>query len=140
MNHLVFFLFVTTTYFGFNEACKENHVVIQNELGPGRVLEYHCRSKDDDLQVHSLDFKGTPYTIKFHDEIPNLTRWACIFRQGPRKEYSFDIEVYKAGARLIPRCGQLRVWVAKLDGIYFSNKYNIPPWRVLSWNYDPPKN
>ncbi|EOA19028.1 hypothetical protein CARUB_v10007681mg [Capsella rubella] len=134
MNNLLFLVLVLIKYFVVNQACKQNNVVILNELGPGRVLEYHCRSKDDDLGVKKMNFNGPPYTIRFRDEIPNLTRWACIFRQGPSNEYSFDVEVYKAGERLIPRCGQLRIWAARLDGIYFARKANTPLVRALSWN------
>ncbi|CAH8277217.1 unnamed protein product [Arabidopsis lyrata] len=127
-------MLVTITCSGINQACVENHIVILNLLAPGRILEYHCRSNDDDLGVRRLDFNATPFIIKFHDEIPHLTKWNCIFRQGPNMEYSFDVEVYKAGPRLIPRCGQLRVWAAKINGIYFARKYNTPLVRVLFWN------
>lgn len=129
------FMIVNTIYFGFSDACKKNQVIIQNQLEPDRVLEYHCRSKDDDLQVHTMNFNATPFIIRFHDAIAKLTTWACIFRQGPNMEYSYDIIVYKAADRFIfTRCGQKRIWVAKIDGIYFSNTLDKLPWRVLSWN------
>ncbi|KAL9281426.1 putative plant self-incompatibility S1 [Arabidopsis thaliana] len=134
MNHSVFVILITITYFGLNQACKKNIVEILNQLAPGQILKYHCRSEDDNLGVKQLNFNATPFVIRFHDEIPNLTRWNCIFRQGPNNSYSYDIEVYKAGPRLIPRCGQLRVWAARIDGIYFARKYNTPLVRVLSWN------
>ena len=132
----IFLMLVTITCFGLNQACIKNHVVILNLLAPGRILEYHCYSNVDDLGVKRLDFNATPFTIKFHDEIPNLTKWNCILRQGPNNsmEYSYDVEVYKAGPRIIPLCGQLRAWAARIDGIYFARKYNTPLKRVLFWN------
>ncbi|ESQ31673.1 hypothetical protein EUTSA_v10005414mg [Eutrema salsugineum] len=134
MNHLILFLVIIATCFEPNEACKKNNVEIHNELGPGRILELHCYSKDDDLGIQKLSFNAPPYIIRFHDEVINLTKWNCILRQGAKMEYSFDVEVYKAGARVIPRCGQLRVWSARIDGIYFKRKYSDPLKRVLSWN------
>ncbi|KAF2562636.1 hypothetical protein F2Q70_00018876 [Brassica cretica] len=134
MNYFVLFILVTSTYFGINEACKKNQVEIHNQLGPGKVLQFHCRSGDDDIGVKTLNFNAVPYIIRFHDEIPNLTKWDCILRQGPKMEYSYDVQVYKAGPRLIPRCGQLRVWTAKIDGIYFTRKLSLPSGFALSWN------
>ncbi|EOA17932.1 hypothetical protein CARUB_v10006341mg [Capsella rubella] len=134
MSNLIFLFLVTFTSFVLNQACKQNQVVIMNELGPNRILEFHCYSNKDDLGIKTMGFQGTPYTIRFHDEIPNLTRWNCILRQGANMEYSFDVQMYKAGPRLIPRCGQLRIWSARLDGIYFARKANTPLVRALSWN------
>ncbi|CAF2116108.1 unnamed protein product [Brassica oleracea] len=44
------------------DSCKTNHVIIRNELGPGRSLEYHCHSNGKDKGVQFLKFnmkKGT---------------------------------------------------------------------------------
>ncbi|CAF1921556.1 hypothetical protein HID58_095565 [Brassica napus] len=75
MNYFVLFILVTSTYFGLNEACKKNQVEIHNQLGPGKVLQFHCRSGDDDIGVKTLNFNDVPYIIRFHDEIPNLTNF-----------------------------------------------------------------
>ncbi|WZZ12437.1 hypothetical protein YC2023_105526 [Brassica napus] len=73
-----------------------------------------------------MAFNATPYVIAFHDEIPNLTTWNCLLRQGPNNKFVFDVQMYKAGPRLIPRCGQIRIWTAKLDGIYFARHLDTP--------------
>ncbi|ESQ31671.1 hypothetical protein EUTSA_v10005113mg [Eutrema salsugineum] len=134
MIHLILFILVAGSYFELNEACKENHVVIHNELGPGKILQLHCRSKDDDLGIQTFNYKAAPSIIRFHDEVINLTEWNCIFRHGPKMEYSVDIEVYKAGPRVVPRCGQLRVWTARTDGIYFKRKLQDPLRFEVRWN------
>ncbi|KFK44747.1 hypothetical protein AALP_AA1G297700 [Arabis alpina] len=36
-------------------------------------------------------------------------------------------------ASFLPQCGQLRVWIAKDDGIYFTRKLTEPPVLALRW-------
>ncbi|CAH8392808.1 unnamed protein product [Eruca vesicaria subsp. sativa] len=136
MKHLILFILVTT-YFRLHEACENNRVELHNELGPGRTLEFHCSSVHDlrdDLGVKNLNFNAPPFVIEFHDNVVYRTIWNCLLRQGVNKEYFYNIEAYKAPKNFIPRCGQLRVWTAKLDGIYFSKNVGIPPVLALRWN------
>ncbi|KAF8088041.1 hypothetical protein N665_0557s0041 [Sinapis alba] len=133
MKHLIIFILVTT-YFRPHEACVKNRVLLHNELGPGRLLEFHCYSLYNDLGVKNLTFNATPYVIEFHDDVIVLTIWDCLLRQGANLEYFYKVEVYKAGHRIIPKCGQIRVWTAKLDGIYFSRDLDTPPVLALHWN------
>lgn len=56
MKHLVLFILVTT-YFRLNEACKKNHVVLHNELGPGKLLKFHCISFKDNLGNQTLSLQ-----------------------------------------------------------------------------------
>ncbi|KAL0718341.1 hypothetical protein Bca4012_067663 [Brassica carinata] len=117
-----------------HEACEKNRVVLHNELGPGRLLNFRCVSNDDDLGIQTLAFNATPYIISFHDDILLVTTWRCLLRQGANMEYFYRAEVYSSGDRLIPNCGQIRVWTAKLDGIYFSRNLDTPPVLALHWN------
>ncbi|CAH8392803.1 unnamed protein product [Eruca vesicaria subsp. sativa] len=133
MKYLVLFILVTT-YFRLHEACENNRIELHNELGPGRILELHCHSLEDDLGVKNLNFNAPPFVIGFHDNVITRTAWYCMFRQGANKEYFYKIEAYRAGYNFIPRCGQLRVWTAKLDGIYFSKILGTPPVLALRWN------
>ena len=133
MKHLILFILVTT-YFRLHEACEKNRVLLHNELGPGRILEFHCYSVNNDLGVKNLNFNATPYVIEFHDDVILITTWDCLLRQGANMEYSYKVEVYRAGHRIIPKCGQIRVWTAKLDGIYFSRDLDTPPVLALRWN------
>lgn len=120
------------TYFSPNKACELDRVVIQNDLGVGRTLEFHCSSEHDDLGIQKLGYKFS-YTIKFHEALYSATRWTCSFRQGTRLEYYYDVEVYNEGDRIIPRCGQLRVWTTRLDGIYFTRNFRVPSVLALRW-------
>ncbi|KAF8103889.1 hypothetical protein N665_0183s0064 [Sinapis alba] len=133
MKHLILFILVIT-YFRPHEACIKNRVLLHNELGPGKRLEFHCYSAHNDLSVNNLNFNDTPYVIKFHDDWLFQTIWDCLLKQGANMEYFYRVEVYKAGRRVFPKCGQIRVWTAKLDGIYFSRNLDTPPVLALRWN------
>ncbi|WZZ85091.1 hypothetical protein YC2023_113670 [Brassica napus] len=113
-----------------HEACEKNRVLLHNELGPGRILEFHCYSLHNDLGVKNLNFNAPPYVIEFHDDVIIRTAWICLLRQGANKEYSYQVEVYRAGYNFIPKCGEIRVWTAKLDGIYFSRSLDTPPSHI----------
>ncbi|ESQ31672.1 hypothetical protein EUTSA_v10005700mg [Eutrema salsugineum] len=136
MNHLILFILLVASYFEPNEACKENHVVIHNELGPGKILQLHCKSEDDDLGIQKFNYKAPPSIIRFHDSAVKLTTWRCVFRHGPQMKSFNDVQVYRAGRRLVPRCGQLRVWTARPDGIYFKRKLQEPLKLKFFWNKD----
>ncbi|KAL0743434.1 hypothetical protein Bca4012_084947 [Brassica carinata] len=133
MKHLIIFI-LTSTYFWPHEACVKNRVLLYNELGPGRLLKFHCYSTYNDLGFKNLNFNDTPYIIEFYDSWVFLTKWVCLLRQGANMEYFYNIQVYKAAHSLIPKCGQIRVWTAKLDGIYFSRNLDTPPVLALLWN------
>lgn len=100
---------MVTTHFRLHEACKKNRVVLHNELSPGRPLEFHCYSLYNDLGIQNLTFNGTPFVIEFHDDVLFLTEWDCLLRQEPDLEYFYNVEVYKAGHRFIPKCGEIRI-------------------------------
>ncbi|KAG2240024.1 hypothetical protein Bca4012_067659 [Brassica carinata] len=71
-------------------------------FGPGRLLEYHCYSNNDDLGIKKTWPSMLLHVIAFHHEIPNLTTWNCLLRQGPNMRFVYDVQMYKAGPRLIP--------------------------------------
>ncbi|XP_002894304.2 S-protein homolog 25 [Arabidopsis lyrata subsp. lyrata] len=136
MDHLIIFLLVTTMYFGINEACKKNHVVIHNELGPGIDLNIACRQLSIERtpsRFHTLKYKDPFYIIEFADnnQLPHGEKWYCLLSHGTRPKYWFDIEVYAQA--YYPRCGQLRSWIARKDGIWFTRRYHSPPGHVLDW-------
>lgn len=134
MNKLFYFILVNAMFSKLNQACKKNEVVIRNQLGPGSILKFHCHSKDDDLGFKQLNFNAAPSVIKFHEAFGKTTQWICLFQFGKSKRISnfYEVEVYKG--TFFPRCGQLRAWTAKFDGIYFTRNVDKPPERVLSWN------
>lgn len=135
MKCFIFYVLVIAMYVGLNEACAVNRVIIQNELGPNTPLQYHCRGwNGQDTGVDTLKTVGGTYTIELSDVTNRRerTRWECDLRWGPAKEYHFDhLEVYRAA--ISRRCGQLRHWSARKDGIYFRKDSNLPLGLVHPW-------
>ncbi|KFK42373.1 hypothetical protein AALP_AA2G247400 [Arabis alpina] len=134
MKCFIVFMLANAMYFGLNEACRLNHMVIENDLGRDGPLQFHCRGwNGQDSKVQTLNNNGAKYSLEIIDvtNYRERTKWNCMLRFGPAKEFFYDIEVYRAAAN--PRCGQLRHWVARKDGIYFRKSVDMPLGRVLSW-------
>lgn len=133
---IIFMLVITTMCFVLTEACKKNHVVIHNEIGPGIILNIACRNRSIDrtpTRFHEMNFKDPFYIIEFEDnnQVSHDSKWYCLLSYGPKPRFYFDIEVYRQA--MYPRCGQLRSWIARKDGIWFTRKYGRPPGHVLDW-------
>ncbi|CAN8288314.1 unnamed protein product [Cochlearia groenlandica] len=142
MNHFITFLMVIAMYFGLNEAgCKRNGVVIHNELSRGVVLDIKCNWQKPDYDrphmTKRLNYGEPFYGIYFKDNgnIHYHTKVYCRIGFGSNPEYFYPIEVYAADK--YPRCGQLRSWIAKHDGIYFTQNYWKPAGKVLDWIKKP---
>ncbi|KAG7543206.1 Plant self-incompatibility S1 [Arabidopsis thaliana x Arabidopsis arenosa] len=120
-------------YSGLIEACKKDRVEIHNQLGPGSILTFRCQSNENNLGINQLNFNAAPYIIQFHERVGGGTRWNCHFMYGNETKYVQDIVVYE-GTTFFPRCGQLRSWAAKFDGIYMTKKANQPYDKVVRWD------
>ncbi|PIA36549.1 hypothetical protein AQUCO_03300023v1 [Aquilegia coerulea] len=59
----------------FNRIVKM-HVFIENELGPNNTLTVHCKSKDDDLGEHNVDFQDN-YEWSFYENFFFTTLYWC---------------------------------------------------------------
>lgn len=81
-----------------------------------KIVRIHCASKDDDLGYHNL-FPGQDFHWSFCAEFLPITLFFCHLWWFP-KEKAF--EVYKESFTRV-RTPQ-SWWVAKSDGIYFSNQ------------------
>ncbi|CAA7059962.1 unnamed protein product [Microthlaspi erraticum] len=115
MKHLVVFLLVTVALqFGLNDACTDNDVVFRNRLGKDIILKVSCESNKKHRSIGSVNFMGIPHRITFGEEVGGKTTWHCLLRYG---QFTSHFRAYKGGS-LIPRCGELRVYIAKPDGIY----------------------
>ncbi|XP_030506959.1 S-protein homolog 5-like [Cannabis sativa] len=64
-------------------------IKIQNVLDGKEDLTVHCKSKDDDLGVHVLPYKGT-YSFKFSRNFRGTTLFFCGFKWG-NQFHRFDI-------------------------------------------------
>lgn len=116
MKHFIVFLLITVALqFRLNDACSDNDVVFRNRLGKDIILKVNCESNKKHPSIGSVKFKGIPHRITFGEEVGGKTTWHCLLRQG---QHTSHFRAYKGS--FIPRCGELRVYIAKPDGIYLS--------------------
>lgn len=134
---IVFLLVIMAICFGLNETCQLNRVVISNQLGSNELLEFHCRNTTFVFPVNTLRNFNDEQTFEFADvKSKKRTRYECdLLSFGGATRYYFDkLEVYRAARKR--RCGQLRQWAARHDGIYFRRDYNKPLGHVLNWKME----
>ncbi|EPS59340.1 hypothetical protein M569_15469 [Genlisea aurea] len=97
--------------------CTEIHVV--NDLDLNDVLDVACSSKDDDLGGKHAIGSAKDFRWRFCEKD---VVYDCILTWGP---VSTLFHAFDAGDDATPRCGRVCSWVAKPDGIYFSDTF--PP-------------
>ncbi|KAG7579193.1 Plant self-incompatibility S1 [Arabidopsis thaliana x Arabidopsis arenosa] len=135
MNYSIGLMVIIIMYAWLNEACTLNQIEVFNNLPPGKILKVHCRSKnpDADLRVVELKNATVPRRFFFEEGIVYYKRREifCLLSYQDTFENYQDIRVYRAAARY--RCGQLRRWIAKKDGLYSTRSNNTPPGFVLPW-------
>ncbi|KAL9861276.1 putative plant self-incompatibility S1 [Arabidopsis thaliana] len=110
--------------------CPSNYILITNELGPGLVLQYHCHSRDDNLNVENLQFNETK-KIRLADKIGKRTRWTCLLKHGLYMRYYSEFIGYRMAN--VRRCGASRQWIVRKAGIYLTRNQNPPPVQHF-WN------
>ncbi|EOA18831.1 hypothetical protein CARUB_v10007445mg [Capsella rubella] len=130
MNRLIFFVLVIFVYFGVNEACKLNEIVFKNELGAGKRFEYQCHDGKTNSGVKYLNNNANS-GIRFKDTGKQTSLWKCNLKHGVTVKYYYNVEAYLPTINY-PRCGQLREYTARPDGVYF-RKDNYPPVKLYSW-------
>ena len=127
-------MLVFAMYNTFGTACKRHIVEISNQLGPGVLLQFRCKSNNRD-NAGELKFNKT-FTSTFPDPGPMTFagRWEvhCDLRYG---KYHNRFEAYRSAA--FERCGHRRLWTAKKDGIYFRRGYDKPSEFERHWKYVP---
>ncbi|KAL0719926.1 hypothetical protein Bca4012_069250 [Brassica carinata] len=128
MNLLISFMLVFATYHRFGTACKLNRVEVHNQLGPGIILHCECRDFRDEprFTLGSNDLKfNTSYDLEFKDD-------TLSFGKGKRtvhchlkyERYYCNFRAYREAS--FGRCGALRSYEARKDGIYFRRSYAKP--------------
>ncbi|ESQ56330.1 hypothetical protein EUTSA_v10026501mg [Eutrema salsugineum] len=144
MKFFLVFLLVTVTYFGQKEVhgffpplkCKDNHIVFHNKLRPGSILEINCLeprvARPYLRHFHRLGFNENPYKIILEwQSLSGKFTVKCNLSHGPNQKFYYnDLQAYSDKAS---RCGQLRSWIAKVDGIWFTEKYAKPEGWVFGW-------
>ncbi|CAN7008852.1 unnamed protein product [Brassica rapa subsp. trilocularis] len=105
---------------GLSEAgCPKQVLAFQNILASSNdILQVHCKSGDDDLGVHFVKYGDPVYSIRFGDNVFIGTYWDCFIQHGPNMEYVLKFRAYTSAP--FRKCDQLHLWIAKEDGIYFS--------------------
>lgn len=128
MNFLISFMLVFATYYRFGTACKDNRVEIHNQLGPGIVLRHECvvNEKPDATAAEKNVLKfNTSYVMEFKDArlsyFSAKKEMHCHFKYD---RYHCDFRAYREAT--IRRCGGLRSYEARKDGIYFRRSYAKP--------------
>ncbi|CAA7019037.1 unnamed protein product [Microthlaspi erraticum] len=113
--------------------CHKNTLVFQNNLFQSHaVLKVHCKSRDDDLGDHFVNFQGPGYDFRFGDNIFLTTKWHCSLAKGTNPQYSREFQAYE-GAPIFRRCSAVYAWEARDDGIYLS-KNREPLQLMYSWD------
>lgn len=115
MSRLIAFLLITL-YFGLNKACEDCTLIFRNALRPNSVLNVNCESNKNDRRTGTVKFQSNPIRINFREAVIERTTWHCSLRQGGYSQY---FRAYR-GSFPFPRCGELRIYIAKVDGIYLS--------------------
>ncbi|XP_018454105.2 S-protein homolog 14-like [Raphanus sativus] len=117
MNYLVFML-VIAMCFGLNEGCNVNTLELLNQLSPGSILKVNCSSNRNHVEpLQEVKFNGKYRVSVFEKGLGERIVWRCLLRHGNKVENSQTIWRAYRGARE-PRCGEIRSWIAKVDGIY----------------------
>ncbi|XP_038698049.1 S-protein homolog 5-like [Tripterygium wilfordii] len=68
---------------------------INNDLGPGIDLTLHCKSKEDDLGEHVLQYHDQGYEFRFRPNIWGSTLFFCSFSWQGGPIHWFDIYDYR---------------------------------------------
>ncbi|KAG7589610.1 Plant self-incompatibility S1 [Arabidopsis suecica] len=130
MNQFIVFMLVILMYFCMNEGAQGNILRLKNELNPGSILKVNCTSKSDITGVHDVTFNSYA-EWSFGEHETSRTIWRCLLRQGPKMEFHHILWRAYRGARFT-RNNQIRLWIAKVDGIYLE-KNNGPRKRMYDW-------
>lgn len=112
-------IFVLVLLFG-SVYPKVYEVKILNEIHPSYVpMKIHCASRDDDLGNHTLLYL-TNFIWHFRPAVIGSTLFFCHFWWG-KKEAVFDVFSEKWSKICETPDQNLCLWVARIDGIYFTN-------------------
>ncbi|KAG7583878.1 Plant self-incompatibility S1 [Arabidopsis suecica] len=135
MNHFIGLMVIIIMNAWLNEACAFNQIEVINNLPPGTILDVHCRSKNPNADFRVVQLRNATVSRKFLFEegivYYKKREIYCRLSYKDTFENYYDIPVHRAAARY--RCGQLRRWIAKRDGIYFTKNHDKPPGFVFPW-------
>ncbi|KAJ4834838.1 hypothetical protein Tsubulata_041775 [Turnera subulata] len=133
MHHLLLtFLSLLLFSFTITLCAAKTKVHIKNTLEGGQVLNFHCKSKNDDLGVQLLH-PGEEWMFRFTVNIWETTLYFCRFWWGAESHW-FDI--YKASRdKWPPVCyDDNKYWEVKQSGPCFIRCFASPHQTCYPWN------
>ncbi|CAL1410344.1 unnamed protein product [Linum trigynum] len=106
----------------------KHHVHVRNELGGGKQLLVHCKSADNDLQVHYLSI-GEEFSWHFKAEvlIAHTLFWCYLAPDGGHHA-SFDAWTEDIGRRYEVKHNSL-FWIARDDGVHLNKNVFWMHWK-----------
>ncbi|CAI0458680.1 unnamed protein product [Linum tenue] len=108
-----------------------HYVDVVNELGGGKVLLVHCKSRDDDLGPHNITV-GSQYEFRFKLNVLIPTLFTCY--AAPDGSQHVDYTAFKEDeAEYRESSGHHTFWIAKDDGIYLRRKGQEQDERYFAW-------
>ncbi|CAN0920339.1 S-protein homolog 1 [Linum grandiflorum] len=101
---------------GSKDSVSEfTYIHIVNELGGGKSLTVHCKTKKHDLKIHDVTPKSE-YQFKFKVSNTSSKTFECNLKNG-KKEIVY--KAYYEDAELMRRIKMNKCyWIAKDDGLY----------------------
>ncbi|CAN1169758.1 S-protein homolog 1 [Linum perenne] len=104
------------------------HIHMVNELTGGKVMLVHCKSKNDDLGIHSVP-AGSEYEWRFRPSVLGNTLFWCHVATG-NKQIVYD--AFYQDPKLWQRLHMDHsYWVAKDSGIYLRQFWKKPSTDVF---------
>ncbi|KAL0737461.1 hypothetical protein Bca4012_013671 [Brassica carinata] len=134
MKNFILFVLVTVTamYIGLGEAlplvknCHHQMVEIQNKLGPGQILIFHCgRPPNTRRGIVKFNEKEN-----FNAGWGNARSMICLMYKGPQNDRISTV-VMAEFSKLPCNTGLLH-WIGKSDGVYFQHD-TIPTRFAGKW-------
>ncbi|KAF8118856.1 hypothetical protein N665_0002s0163 [Sinapis alba] len=130
MKNLIIFFILLSRCLG-QIVVEKNRLVLTNELNNIKILEVHCKSKDDDLGYHYLPV-GQSQEYKFRDNLWHTTLFWCHMGQGPAFKFQ---QVFEAYSSKWSKYVGSTYWIGREDGIYFRQEpHGLPLVKKYDWN------
>ncbi|PIA62065.1 hypothetical protein AQUCO_00200208v1 [Aquilegia coerulea] len=111
------------------------HVYVKNLIAPNKILNLHCKSKDNDLGLHKLAYRQNQ-TWSFKVNFMGSTLfWCGMVWQDDRGHWvqgSFIIYKY---TRDYGKCDGICVWDVQKNGLYFLNPETKNPPELLAGHW-----
>ncbi|KOM37164.1 hypothetical protein LR48_Vigan03g054500 [Vigna angularis] len=100
------------TVLSWNSSVLGEIVSIRNTMKGKETLNLHCKSKDDDLGQHVLQFNQT-FQWKFNPSVFADTLFFCSFQWGNSALVRYDVYVEDRDEGICKVC----LWYVKEDGL-----------------------